>query len=340
MTGRDPTWHLTASCLTPGKSRGRRGPTTTRRLLGSQPQSQPRLDPCLGIFFPACSKQSPRLFTDHRLSLIARPPRSGPGLMESAIIRLVSGDGGAGYRHGLAGASTGEESTVVPSIGSLAIVGKKSGSGDKGTRSPCPGRLSTLNAPLTKADDKSSDSAYSDELKPDCNQAPRLITGQCLSLRARLHGQVCSGPDVILPHRAGSYLAWRARQLRGGPVLGPMSGRRAKLPGSAKDANSLGPRHNRVEVLPQSTLRSFDSCDSVARPGRPANALCQGLGPDFFFPTSSVGLARAERICAGCPVAAECLAVALDDLSLHGIWAGTSARERQYLRSEEGLGWG
>lgn len=104
-------------------------------------------------------------------------------------------------------------------------------------------------------------------------------------------------------------------------MLGPMSGRRAKLPGSTKDANSLGPRHNRVEVLPQSTLRSFDSCDSVARPGRPANALCQGLGPDFFFPTSSVGLARAERICAGCPVAAECLAVALDDLSLHGIWA-------------------
>ena len=65
-----------------------------------------------------------------------------------------------------------------------------------------------------------------------------------------------------------------------------------------------------------------------------------GMGPGFFFPTNSVAFARAERICAGCPVAAECLATALEDPSLHGIWAGTSTAERQYLRSEEGLGWG
>ncbi len=50
----------------------------------------------------------------------------------------------------------------------------------------------------------------------------------------------------------------------------PMSGRRANFPGSTPHANALGSRHNRVEVLPQPTLQSFDSYDSVASPGRPA----------------------------------------------------------------------
>jgi WhiB family redox-sensing transcriptional regulator len=120
----------------------------------------------------------------------------------------------------------------------------------------------------------------------------------------------------------------------------PMSGGRANLPGSMQDAIARGPRHNSVEVLAQPTLEPSHSCDSIARPARPANAACQGMGPDFFFPANAVGLARVRRICAQCPVAEQCLATALDDPSLHGIWAGTSARERQYLRSEEGLGWG
>ncbi len=120
----------------------------------------------------------------------------------------------------------------------------------------------------------------------------------------------------------------------------PMRGRRANLPGSTQNADSFGLRHSDAGVLPPPALRRLESCDSIVRPGRPADAACRGMGPDFFFPTSSVSLARAERICARCPVAAECLATALEDPSLHGIWAGTSARERQYLRSEEGLGWG
>ncbi|MGA2805534.1 MAG: WhiB family transcriptional regulator [Acidimicrobiales bacterium] len=100
------------------------------------------------------------------------------------------------------------------------------------------------------------------------------------------------------------------------------------------------PRHHELEVLAQAAVRPFESCDSVARPNRPAGAACRGMGPDFFFPTSSVALVRAEQICARCPLADECFATALEDPSLDGIWAGTSSRERQYLRSEEGLGWG
>jgi WhiB family redox-sensing transcriptional regulator len=120
----------------------------------------------------------------------------------------------------------------------------------------------------------------------------------------------------------------------------PMSARRANFPGSAPDVNALGPPLNDVEVPSPQALAPFESCDSIARPGRPANAECQGMGPGFFFPASSVALARGERVCARCSVAAECLVAALEDPSLHGMWAGTSTREREYLRSEEGLGWG
>jgi WhiB family redox-sensing transcriptional regulator len=183
-------------------------------------------------------------------------------------------------------------------------------------------------------------------MKPDCNQSPRLITGQRLSLTVRLHGRVCSEPDIV---RLVSGMEMHVRVSRPGLAGAPteggtmpvrMSGRRANFPGPTQVAITLGPRHNNAEVLPQPILGPSDSYDSIARPKRPANATCRGMGPDFFFPTSGVGIARATRVCARCPVAEECLATALDDSSLHGIWGGTSARDRQYLRSEEGLGWG
>ena len=119
----------------------------------------------------------------------------------------------------------------------------------------------------------------------------------------------------------------------------PMSGRRANFPDPVQDAIAFGPRHSGVEVLPEPTLEPLDSCDSIARPAWSTNAACRDMGPDFFFPAGALGLARTTRVCTRCPVAEECLAAALDDPSLHVIWAGTSARERRRLRSEEGLGW-
>ena len=179
------------------------------------------------------------------------------------------------------------------------------------------------------------------ELKPDCNQSLRLVTDRRLSLTVRPHGQACSEPDVVLPSSGGSVdLAWRARQRRGGTMPVLIRGRQARSRGSTRDANAPGPRNNEVEVLCPPEAETFGSCDGSSRPGRPAEASCRGMGPGFFFPTNSVAFARAERVCARCPAAAQCLAAALEDPSLHGIWGGTSARERQYLRSEEGLGWG
>ena len=119
-----------------------------------------------------------------------------------------------------------------------------------------------------------------------------------------------------------------------------MSGGRADPSGSTRGANALGPRHNQAEVVPLLSPEPLEICDSLARPRRPANAACRDMGPELFFPANSAAFARAERFCATCPGAPECLSTALEDQSLHGIWAGTSAKERQYLRSEEGLGWG
>lgn len=42
----------------------------------------------------------------------------------------------------------------------------------------------------------------------------------------------------------------------------------------------------------------------------------------------------AKRICATCPVQEPCLAYALANRIEHGVWGGTSARERRRMRAE------
>lgn len=68
-----------------------------------------------------------------------------------------------------------------------------------------------------------------------------------------------------------------------------------------------------------------------------SRAACRGSEPETFFPTATEGpeLARAEaaakRICAGCPVRAECLAWATEVLPF-GIAGGLSEAERAERR--------
>ncbi len=63
-------------------------------------------------------------------------------------------------------------------------------------------------------------------------------------------------------------------------------------------------------------------------------AACLLADPDLFFPISSAGpaerqIARAKRICAGCPVRQECLEFALSQGQAYGIWGGTTPEDRQ-----------
>jgi WhiB family redox-sensing transcriptional regulator len=58
---------------------------------------------------------------------------------------------------------------------------------------------------------------------------------------------------------------------------------------------------------------------------------CRAEAPARFFPSDGVGVDAARRICATCPVKAECLEYALVHRIDHGVWGGTSERERRRI---------
>lgn len=66
-------------------------------------------------------------------------------------------------------------------------------------------------------------------------------------------------------------------------------------------------------------------------------AACNGLNPDLFFPEKGQTSGPARRVCASCPVAAECLDMALEQNLQFGIFGGMSARERRRERMVRGL---
>ena len=66
-------------------------------------------------------------------------------------------------------------------------------------------------------------------------------------------------------------------------------------------------------------------------------AACNGLNPDLFVPEKGQTSGPARRVCAVCPVAAECLDMALEQNLQFGIFGGMSARERRRERRVRGL---
>jgi WhiB family redox-sensing transcriptional regulator len=62
-----------------------------------------------------------------------------------------------------------------------------------------------------------------------------------------------------------------------------------------------------------------------------AQRKCKDMDPAIFFPNDGVGVQAAQRICAECPVKADCLEQALRDRMCHGVWGGTSERERRRM---------
>lgn len=65
-------------------------------------------------------------------------------------------------------------------------------------------------------------------------------------------------------------------------------------------------------------------------------AACRDEDPELFFPVSDVGpgarqATQAKAVCARCPVQSECLNYALDNGLHHGIFGGTTERERRNL---------
>lgn len=63
-----------------------------------------------------------------------------------------------------------------------------------------------------------------------------------------------------------------------------------------------------------------------------SEAACQGVDSDLFFPERGDAVSGAKAVCRRCPVREDCLEHALVNHEHHGIWGGTSERERKRIR--------
>lgn len=68
-----------------------------------------------------------------------------------------------------------------------------------------------------------------------------------------------------------------------------------------------------------------------------ADGKCRDLDPTIFFPNDGIGVQAAQRICAECPVRTPCLEYALANHVDHGVWGGTSERERRRILRQRRL---
>ena len=68
-----------------------------------------------------------------------------------------------------------------------------------------------------------------------------------------------------------------------------------------------------------------------------AQGNCADKLPSLFFPSDGVGVDTARRVCDGCPVKDQCLEYALDNRIDHGVWGGTSERERRRILKARGV---
>jgi WhiB family redox-sensing transcriptional regulator len=66
------------------------------------------------------------------------------------------------------------------------------------------------------------------------------------------------------------------------------------------------------------------------------DAICRDLATDVFFADSDAPKksAVAKAVCSACPVREECLDFAIRNCENYGIWGGTTATERKFLRQE------
>lgn len=71
------------------------------------------------------------------------------------------------------------------------------------------------------------------------------------------------------------------------------------------------------------------------------DALCAEIDPDLWFPNSKEGghkdsyynMDQAKRFCSQCPLTVQCLLTALGNKEEHGIWGGSTPRDRKFIRN-------
>ena len=65
---------------------------------------------------------------------------------------------------------------------------------------------------------------------------------------------------------------------------------------------------------------------------------CADVSPSVFFPSDGVGVDAARKICQECDVRGPCLEYALVNRIDHGVWGGTSERERRRILRQRRMG--
>lgn len=91
------------------------------------------------------------------------------------------------------------------------------------------------------------------------------------------------------------------------------------------------PRPHEVEEArrDERLLRAFR--EAGRDPAWRTRGACQTVDPETFFPAPSEPADTAISLCRTCPVQGACLAWALQAGDLHGVWGGTTARERRAM---------
>lgn len=79
-----------------------------------------------------------------------------------------------------------------------------------------------------------------------------------------------------------------------------------------------------------SIIGTFTS--STANPGKPKVSAGRWISGTCFSPRRAGAQKEGKRICAGCPVAAQCLEYALSHDERFGVWGGFSERERRQMK--------
>lgn len=64
------------------------------------------------------------------------------------------------------------------------------------------------------------------------------------------------------------------------------------------------------------------------------DAACRAVPTSWFFPVTDDGERRAVSLCRACPVRDACLRFSIEHEQWHGIWGGTTERERRPLIRE------
>ncbi len=67
-----------------------------------------------------------------------------------------------------------------------------------------------------------------------------------------------------------------------------------------------------------------------------SDAACQGLPTQMVFPANEDDAGPAKAVCGRCPVRRQCVAYALADPTLAGIWGASTTDQRKDRRRQPG----